>query len=137
MNCHIKNLSSQVLVLTSVIPSTQEAEIRRIEVRRQPEQIVCETLSGKKAYTEKGLVEWLKLKALSSNPSLTKIKKRTGVGCFFSRSCPREESSLTELQIPEVTMEDEVALFNGACMSVFTYGRKGLGENTLKLVQKQ
>jgi hypothetical protein len=28
-------------------PSTQEAKIRRIMVRSQPGQIVCETLSGK------------------------------------------------------------------------------------------
>jgi hypothetical protein len=30
-----------------VIPATQEAEIRRIVVRSQPGQIVCETLSQK------------------------------------------------------------------------------------------
>jgi hypothetical protein len=31
----------------SVIPATQEAEIRRIEIQSQPRQIVCETLSQK------------------------------------------------------------------------------------------
>jgi hypothetical protein len=31
--------------LTPVIPATQEAEIRRIEVQSQPRQIVLETLS--------------------------------------------------------------------------------------------
>jgi hypothetical protein len=30
-----------------VILATQEAEIRRIGIRGQPRQIVCETLSGK------------------------------------------------------------------------------------------
>jgi hypothetical protein len=34
--------------LRPIIPSTQEAEIRRIEVRSQPGQIVHETLSKKK-----------------------------------------------------------------------------------------
>jgi hypothetical protein len=33
--------------LGPVILATQEAQIRRIEVRSQPEQIVCETLSRK------------------------------------------------------------------------------------------
>jgi hypothetical protein len=36
------------LWLTPVILGTQEAEIRRIAVRNQPGQIVCETLSQKK-----------------------------------------------------------------------------------------
>jgi hypothetical protein len=35
-------------LLTPVILATQEAQIRRIAVRRQPGQIVCETLSQKK-----------------------------------------------------------------------------------------
>jgi hypothetical protein len=34
--------------LTPVILATQEAEVRRIEVRSQPRQIVCETLSCQK-----------------------------------------------------------------------------------------
>jgi hypothetical protein len=33
----------------SVILTTQEAEIRRVAVRSQPRQIVCETLFRKKA----------------------------------------------------------------------------------------
>jgi hypothetical protein len=45
----------------SIIPATQEAEIRRIEVQSQPKQIVRETLSRKKPITRKGLVEWLKV----------------------------------------------------------------------------
>jgi hypothetical protein len=60
----------------SVILATQEAEIRRIVVQSQPGQIVSETLSQKKTITKKGLVDWLKVKALSSNPSTAKKKKR-------------------------------------------------------------
>jgi hypothetical protein len=41
--------------LTPVIPATQEADIRRIEVPRQPWQIV------QKNPTQKRLVEWLKV----------------------------------------------------------------------------
>jgi hypothetical protein len=59
--------------LTPVILATQEAEIRRITVRRQPKQIVHETLSvSKTPITKKGLVKWFKVKALSSSPSTTK-----------------------------------------------------------------
>jgi hypothetical protein len=61
---------------TPVIPATQEAEIRRIAVRSQPGQIAQETLSRKKPITKKGLVEWLKVKALSSSLSPAKKKKK-------------------------------------------------------------
>jgi hypothetical protein len=44
-------------------------------VRSQPGQIVHETLSGKKTLHKKGLVEWLKVETLSSNPS-AEIKKK-------------------------------------------------------------
>jgi hypothetical protein len=48
--------------LTPVILATQEAEIRRITVQRQPGQIVHETLSRKKkTLHKKGLVEWLQV----------------------------------------------------------------------------
>jgi hypothetical protein len=58
-----------------VILATQEAEIRRIEVRSQPRQIVLrDPLSGKN-FTKIGLVEWLKVKALSSSPSTAEKKK--------------------------------------------------------------
>jgi hypothetical protein len=40
--------------LTPVILATQEAEIRRIEVRSQQGQIICETPISKKPITEKG-----------------------------------------------------------------------------------
>jgi hypothetical protein len=56
-------------------PSSQEAEIRRIAVQSQPEQIVHETLSLKTLSQKTGLVEWLKVKTLNSNPSITKKKK--------------------------------------------------------------
>jgi hypothetical protein len=54
--------------LLPVILATQEAEMRKIIVRSQLGQIVCETES------QKGLMEWLKVKALSSSPSTTKTK---------------------------------------------------------------
>jgi hypothetical protein len=50
-----------------VILATQEAEIRKIMVQSQPRQIVWETLPQKYPL-QKGLVEWLKIKALSSSP---------------------------------------------------------------------
>jgi hypothetical protein len=43
-------------------------------VRSQPRQIVGETLSGK-PFIKIGLVEWLKMKALSASPSTAKKKK--------------------------------------------------------------
>jgi hypothetical protein len=59
-----------------VILATQEAEIRRITVQSQPRQIVQETLSQKKICHKRGLVEWLKVKALGSNTRTTKNKKK-------------------------------------------------------------
>jgi hypothetical protein len=50
-----------------VILATQEAEIRKIMVQSQPRKIVCEILS-QKTHHQKGLVEWLKVETLSSNP---------------------------------------------------------------------
>jgi hypothetical protein len=67
--------------LTPVIPATQEAEIRRIEVPSQPGQIVFETLSQKYPTQKRSggvpqAVEPSKHKALSSNPSAAKKKKK-------------------------------------------------------------
>jgi hypothetical protein len=59
--------------LTLVILATQEAEIRRIEVQSQPKQIVRPYL--KNTHHKKGLVKWLRVYTLSSNPSTTKEKK--------------------------------------------------------------
>jgi hypothetical protein len=59
----------------SHILATQETKIRRIMVRSQPVQRVRKTLSRKKILHKKtGLVEWLKVKALSSSPSTRKKK---------------------------------------------------------------
>jgi hypothetical protein len=58
-----------------VILATLEAEIRRTVVQNQPGQIVHENLSQKeKKNHKKGLVEQLKVQALSSNPSTEKKK---------------------------------------------------------------
>jgi hypothetical protein len=57
-----------------LILATQEAEMRRITVQSWPRQIVLETLS-RKNLSQKGPVEWLKVKALSSNPSYHKKTK--------------------------------------------------------------
>jgi hypothetical protein len=43
-------------------------------VQSQPRQIIHETLS-QKPITKTGLVEWLKVEALSSSPSTTKKKE--------------------------------------------------------------
>jgi hypothetical protein len=68
---------SRHLWFTPVIPATQKAEIRRIAVQSQPKQIIHETLSRKKPSQKIGLVEWLKVKALSSSPSTRKKQKST------------------------------------------------------------
>jgi hypothetical protein len=71
--------------LTPVILATQEVEIRRITVQSQPRQIVLETLSQKYP-SQKGLVEWLKVKALSSSPSNTHTHTHTQIPLIV-RSC--------------------------------------------------
>jgi hypothetical protein len=53
--------------LTPVILATQEAEIRSIAVRSQSRQTVHKVCE--KPFTKIGLVEWLKVKVLSSSPS--------------------------------------------------------------------
>jgi hypothetical protein len=74
----------------SVLPPTQEAEIRRIVVQSQPRQMIQEILCGEKTHiTKKGLVEWLKCKehlrskheALSSKSSAAKKKKKKRTAC--------------------------------------------------------
>jgi hypothetical protein len=85
----IKNLSkrkkkklitnvSRALVSHICNPS-QEAEIRRIEVPSQLEansSYLQDPITKKPTITKIGLVEWLKVKALSSTPSTGEKKKR-------------------------------------------------------------
>jgi hypothetical protein len=59
---------------TAVILATQEAEIRKITFRSQPWANSSQDPILKKPITKKELVEWLKVKVLSSNPSITKKK---------------------------------------------------------------
>jgi hypothetical protein len=59
-----------------IILATQEAEIRRIVVQSEPRQIVPMTLSQKTLSQKIGLMEWLKVKALSSSPNTAKKKKK-------------------------------------------------------------
>jgi hypothetical protein len=70
------------VVVHPIILATQKAEIRRIMVQSQPRQIVCRTLSRKTLH-KKGLVEWLKVKALSSSPSTAK-KEYLFIYLFFT-----------------------------------------------------
>jgi hypothetical protein len=60
-----------------IILATQEAEIRRIVVQSEPRQIVPMTLSQKTLSQKIGLMEWLKVKALSSSPNTAKKKKKS------------------------------------------------------------
>jgi hypothetical protein len=60
--------------LTPIILATQEVEIRRIAVQSQPGQRVRETLFQKPISQKIGLVEWLKVNALSSSPRTTNKK---------------------------------------------------------------
>jgi hypothetical protein len=71
-----KRLLSWALWLTPISLATHVAEIRKIVVQSQPRQIVLQTLSQKKTHHKNGLIEWLKVKALSSNPSTTGKKKK-------------------------------------------------------------
>jgi hypothetical protein len=63
-----------MLVAHTCHSATRDAEIRRTAVRSQPQaNSSCNPLS-KKPITKKGLVEWLKVWALSSNPTIGKKK---------------------------------------------------------------
>jgi hypothetical protein len=79
-SCCIKNQKlARRRWLSSLILATQEADIRRIAVRSQPRQIVCETLSQKTSH-KIGLVEWFKVKAMNSSPSTTQKKETRNFG---------------------------------------------------------
>jgi hypothetical protein len=69
--------------LTSIIPATQEAALRRIAVRSQPRQIVHKTLAQKYLIQNRAggvaqVVEHLpsKCKTLSSSPTTDKKEKK-------------------------------------------------------------
>jgi hypothetical protein len=69
----LNHISGRHQWFTLIILATQEAEIRRIVVQSQPRQIAQETLSQKYlSLKKKRLVEWLKVKTLSSSPSTEK-----------------------------------------------------------------
>jgi hypothetical protein len=58
-----------------IILATQEAESRRNAVQSQPRQIVpLDPIE--KTFTKIRLVEWLKVKAMSSSPSTDKNKNK-------------------------------------------------------------
>jgi hypothetical protein len=61
--------------LRPIILATQETEIKRIVVQSQPRQKCVRPYLGNTQH-EKGLVKWLKVKALSLSPSTTKKKKK-------------------------------------------------------------
>jgi hypothetical protein len=71
----IKETLARCRRLTPVILAIQETEIRRSNLQSQPGQIVHETLSPKYP-PQKGLVDWIKVKALSSRPGTKKKKKK-------------------------------------------------------------
>jgi hypothetical protein len=77
--------------LTPIILATQEAEIKKVSVQSQSGQTVQKTLSRKTLSQKIGLVEWLKLKALSSSPSTTKKEKKR----------ERDQRKLLEIQNQE------------------------------------
>jgi hypothetical protein len=58
-------------------------DIRRITVQSQPRQIVRETLSQKTLSQKIGLVNWLKVKALSSSLTTTKKEKTIKEGEIY------------------------------------------------------
>jgi hypothetical protein len=65
-----------------VILGTQMANIRRITVQSQPGQSSMRPYL-KKPFTKIGLVEWLKVKALSSSPRTKKKKGGGELGTWF------------------------------------------------------
>jgi hypothetical protein len=86
-----KNLKSKMLMLDGhwwlmlILLATQQAEIRRTEVRGQPMYIVCGTLSQNTQHIKKragGVAQEVqhlpsKYEALNSNPNMTKKKLKS------------------------------------------------------------
>jgi hypothetical protein len=95
-------------------PGTQEVEISRMAVQSHRGQIVHKTLSWKKKKIIKiGLVECLKVKALSSSPSTTKKKKKKPVVCWDQWSQPalRQESFQVPQPKPVILAAREVEIW--------------------------
>jgi hypothetical protein len=80
---------SQAPVAHAHILATQEAVIKGIVVPSHPGQNSSARPYLKKPFTKIGLVEWLKVKALSSSPNTTKTKTKKPVQTFFCDACFR------------------------------------------------
>jgi hypothetical protein len=78
--------------LTPEILATQEAEIRRIVVWSEPGQNSSARPYLKKPFTKIELVEWLKVKPLSSNPN-TEKKKKDAKGIKYMYLCNGEKGT--------------------------------------------
>jgi hypothetical protein len=72
--------------LKPVILATQELRSRGSRFKAKLGQIVFETLSRKNLSQKKGLVEWLRMKALSSSPSSAKKKKKRKEKCYQGKN---------------------------------------------------
>jgi hypothetical protein len=81
-----------------IILATQEAEIRKIIVRRQPEQIVCEILSQKKNHNP-WLVEWLKVKTLNSGLHIYMYNMSLGWERLLEEEYLTESSSMSRKEV--------------------------------------
>jgi hypothetical protein len=79
------NKSARRQWLMPVILATRKAKIRRITVWSQPGKIVPRPYFEKR-FTKIGLVEWLKVKTLSSSPRTTKKKKNLSLNICLTPS---------------------------------------------------
>jgi hypothetical protein len=106
-----------------VILTTQVAEVRRVSVQSQPGQMVLQTLSRKTT----GLVEWLKVKGLSSNPSREKkkrSKKKKKVQCQLGLHreplCQKKKERKKERKVKLASCHLFMCLFNTLLFSCAT-----------------
>jgi hypothetical protein len=81
-------------------------------VQSQPRQIVWETLE--KNHHKKGLVQWVKVLALSSNPSIANQKRN-----LFSRSFVCLWKDCSEMLSHNYKRQNLIFLFNSLNMSVY------------------
>jgi hypothetical protein len=93
-----KALASISSTAHTYILATQEAEIRRIAVQSQPRQTVTQDPISRKLNTKKGLVELLKVEALSSSPRTEEKKKKLKV-YFLSQHSPPPTSKDSGCQV--------------------------------------